>query len=105
VDGPSGLVFRHRDVERPRVNGLRDGKLLGNCSFVAQKLPIPQPIRATAQIHGPGAEALEHFRFARCLGLDLLGARGNVIAGDHLAVALSRTDHGIDAGVAIDNNL
>ena len=50
------------------------------------------------------AGLLEHLRGVRRLDLDL-GARGNVLAGDHLVVGLAGTDHRIDAGIRIDHHL
>src|SRR5271156_1297350 len=46
----------------------------------------------------------EHFGGVRRLDLDLRSRR-DVLARDHLVVALSRTHHGIDAGVTIDHDL
>ena len=45
-------VLLHRDVERSSAKGLGYRQLQGNWVFVALKLPIPQAIRTTDQIHG-----------------------------------------------------
>src|SRR3974377_883762 len=45
----------------------------------------------------------EHLRGPGRLDLDLV-TRGDEFAGDHLGVALPRTDHGIDAGIRVDHH-
>src|ERR1700689_3588136 len=56
------------------------------------------PIRAC------GSAKLEHLRGAGRLD-GHLGARGDVLAGDHLIVALTGANHRIDARIAVDHHL
>src|ERR1700679_264185 len=84
-----------------------------NCCKRALRWRPPRP-GTKCRMSGSGSPALEHrrlverrlehFRRVGDLGPNL-GARGNVIAGDHLAVALAGAYHGIDAGVAVDDDL
>src|ERR1700722_10963116 len=66
--------------------------------------PRGRPRRRPFTTRDDRRDRSEHFRGARRLDVDL-GARGNVVAGDHFVIRLSRTHHGIDAGIGIDHDL